>query len=144
MKIGIAGPSKLYKRVVTVLLLTLTPLFRTYFSCVGLGTHSCGVPPMVWAPKERAFLYIFCSTVGRKLPLPPMIPSARPTVTTSSDHYFQTTFVLRCFEKWGRTYGRKDVRKQWSLPAGTVGWSSGSKITPSPMQSGKIFLASLE
>ena len=35
-----------------------------------------------------------------------MIPSVRPTVPTSIDHYFQATFVLRYFEKWEWTYGQ--------------------------------------
>ena len=40
-----------------------------------------------------------------------MIPSARPTVPTSGDHYFQATFVLPYFEKYfGRTDG-KHVQK---------------------------------
>ena len=44
----------------------------------------------------------------------------------------QHCFLLFCFsrfEKWGRTYGwtyGQYVRKQWSLPAVTLGWPSGS------------------
>ena len=38
-----------------------------------------------------------------------MIPSARPIVPTNSDHYFQATFVLRYFEKWGRLVVRTET-----------------------------------
>ena len=55
-----------------------------------------------------------------------MIHSARPTVISGSENCFRLTFVL--FWKVvtdGRTNGRL-LQIQWSLPAVTVGWRSGS------------------
>ena len=43
----------------------------------------------------------------------------------SSEHCFDFVLFLLNFEKYGRTGGRH-VRKQWSLPAMTLGWPSGS------------------
>ena len=50
---------------------------------------------------------------------------------TSSEHDRFLLFCFSRFEKWGRANGRTDgqhVRKQWSLPAVTLGWASGSII----------------
>ena len=44
----------------------------------------------------------------------------------SSEHCF-LLFCFSSFEKWGRTYGEhEEFTKQWSLPAVTMGWPSGS------------------
>ena len=51
-----------------------------------------------------------------------------PLSQTHSHASSERCFLLFCFsrfEKWGRTYGQH-VRKQWSLPAVTLGWPSGS------------------
>ena len=54
-----------------------------------------------------------------------VIHSARPTVPTSSEHCFLCFVLLDLKSGDGRTDGQH-VRKQWSLPAVTVGWPSGS------------------
>ena len=59
-----------------------------------------------------------------------MIHSAKPTFSPIVNIVF--TWNLFCFEKWGRTDGRKYVRTtcvKWSLPAVFVGRPSGSIAT---------------
>ena len=53
-----------------------------------------------------------------------------PLCQTHSHASNEHCFLLFCFSKfetWGRTDGQH-VRKQWSLPAVTLGWPSGSII----------------